>query len=222
MITVLLPRSRSQPRCQPRSCSRNSARAPRNSRCSRNSPRSRKWSPPTRTPTPNSSALAMVGAATAIVASAASARLSFLMFSPLVAALQIKRRSRRLVPNVFNEQAFIRRREVNPVSRRFAIWTALKQLLELLGNDSLFRHGRAKARNASSRFCGNGFDESQKSLAGAPAPFPTNPAAPFPHLNKTSTKPAVYGEPFLKRRGLFLMTVASRLVSFLLRKPAGQ
>src|SRR6267378_2682232 len=86
MITVRSPRSLSQPRCQPRSWSRNSARAPRNSSRPRNSPRSRKWSPPTRTPTPKSSALAMVGAATAIVASAASARLSFLMFNPLVAA----------------------------------------------------------------------------------------------------------------------------------------
>jgi hypothetical protein len=29
-------------------------------------------------------------------------------------------------------------------------------------------------------------------------------------LNKTSTKPAAYGERFVKRRGLFCMTVASR------------
>src|SRR3979490_624897 len=43
-----------------------------------------------RTPTPNSSALAMVGAATAIVARAASARLSFLMFHPPLVAAQEK------------------------------------------------------------------------------------------------------------------------------------
>jgi hypothetical protein len=29
-------------------------------------------------------------------------------------------------------------------------------------------------------------------------------------LNKTSTNTAVYGEPFVKRHGLFCMTVASR------------
>src|SRR5260370_31812412 len=29
-------------------------------------------------------------------------------------------------------------------------------------------------------------------------------------LNKTSIKPAVYGEPFVKRHGLFSMTVAPR------------
>jgi hypothetical protein len=29
-------------------------------------------------------------------------------------------------------------------------------------------------------------------------------------LNKTSTNTAVYGEPFIKRHGLFFLTVASR------------
>ncbi|WP_291860553.1 hypothetical protein [Bradyrhizobium sp.] len=36
-------------------------------------------------------------------------------------------------------------------------------------------------------------------------------ALPHPsNLNKTSIKPAVYGEPFIKRRGLFFLAVASR------------
>jgi hypothetical protein len=43
-----------------------------------------------------------------------------------------------------------------------------------------------------------------------------------PSLNKTSTNPAVYGEPFVKRHGLFCMTVAPRHGAvFKLRKPAG-
>jgi hypothetical protein len=33
-------------------------------------------------------------------------------------------------------------------------------------------------------------------------------------LNKASIKPAVYGERFVKRRGLFCMTVTSRQMSF--------
>ena len=42
-------------------------------------------------------------------------------------------------------------------------------------------------------------------------------------LNKTSINPAVYGEPFIKRHGLFFLTVASRhgVVFLKLRKPAG-
>ena len=42
-----------------------------------------------------------------------------------------------------------------------------------------------------------------------------------PGLNKTSTKPAVYGERFVKRRGLFSLAVASRQVSFSLRSRQG-
>jgi hypothetical protein len=47
------------------------------------------------------------------------------------------------------------------------------------------------------------------------AQHPGKAAAQRPRiLNKTSIKPAVYGERFVKRRGLFSMTVASRHGAF--------
>jgi hypothetical protein len=44
---------------------------------------------------------------------------------------------------------------------------------------------------------------------------------PLRTLNKTSTKPVIYGERFFKRRGLFFITVASRYGVVGLRRPAG-
>ena len=58
--------------------------------------------------------------------------------------------------------------------------------------------------------------------AAALAPAPPRIFIASPILNKRSIEPALYGERFVKRRGLFSLSVTFTSLGFGLRKPLAQ